>query len=189
MANEADKIKKHQQQIIKEIGNMVTIMGVEAKNHYVKSFRDSGFTDGSFKRWKPRKGEVSGFGVSKKSKGGRAILVKSGDLRRSVRVISKSQFTVTLGSDLLYAQIHNDGGIVYRRASKKTAIRTIKIRGGYSQLGDEKRRRKKMQILGVRHNVSSYSFKMPKRQFIGASRQLSVRLYNRFDKRIQSIFK
>ena len=28
MAREADKIKKHQQQIIKEIGNMVTIMGV-----------------------------------------------------------------------------------------------------------------------------------------------------------------
>ena len=143
MANEADKIKKHQQQIIKEIGNMVTIMGVEAKNHYVKSFRDGGFTDDALVNWQQRKR------TERSRRGNRAILVKSGDLRRSVRVVSKSQFSVTLGSDLIYARVHNDG------------LRAGRGRG----------------------------FTMPKRQFIGASRQLSVRLYNRFDKRIQSIFK
>lgn len=191
MANEARKIQMAQVKLQKSLTAFITVMGTDAKNHFVKSFRNQGFTDENLRRWKARKGEISGgiAKVSKKSKGSRAILVKSGDLRRSIRVVNKTINKVVLGSDLPYAQLHNDGGIVYRRAHKRTATRTIRIRGGYSGLGSEKGRGKKMQIMGERHNVSASSFKMPKRQFIGHSRKLIDQLRMKLDKRIQNVFR
>jgi phage gpG-like protein len=101
MANEARKIQMAQIKLQKSLNNFVVEMGTEAKNHFVKSFRNQGFEDKSIVKWKHRKRLEQG-----KS---RAILVKSGDLRRSIRVINKSYRSITLGSDLPYAQIHNDG--------------------------------------------------------------------------------
>jgi phage gpG-like protein len=111
MANEARKIQMAQVKLQKTLTAFITVMGTDAKNHFVKSFRNQGFEDDSIQRWQPRKNEISG-GIARlrrKSLGSRAILVKTGDLRRSVRVISKSYRSIVVGSDLPYAQIHNDG--------------------------------------------------------------------------------
>lgn len=115
MANEARKILNAQKKLQKKLIQFVTVMGVEAKNHFVGSFRNQGFTDNTLNRWQPRKR------TSYKTRGGRlvndtnrAILVKSGDLRRSIRIVNKTINKVVLGSDLPYAQIHNDG--LYGRA-------------------------------------------------------------------------
>jgi phage gpG-like protein len=111
MANEARKIQMAQVKLQKTLTAFITVMGTDAKNHFVKSFRNQGFEDDSIQRWQPRKNEISGgiARVRRKSLGSRAILVKTGDLRRSVRVISKSYRSIVVGSDLPYAQIHNDG--------------------------------------------------------------------------------
>jgi phage gpG-like protein len=111
MANEARKIQMAQVKLQKTLTAFITVMGTDAKNHFVKSFRNQGFEDDSIQRWQPRKNEISGgiARVRRKSAGSRAILVKTGDLRRSVRVISKSYRSIVVGSDLPYAQIHNDG--------------------------------------------------------------------------------
>jgi phage gpG-like protein len=110
MANEARKIQMAQVKLQKSLTAFITVMGTDAKNHFVKSFRNQGFEDQTIQRWQPRKR------TSYRTSNGRvvddtnrAILVKSGDLRRSVRVISKRYHSITLGSDLPYAQIHNDG--------------------------------------------------------------------------------
>jgi phage gpG-like protein len=80
----------------------IVVIANDAKNHYVRSFKQGGFTDDTFEAWKPRK--------SKKDNSGRAILVKTGDLRRSVnRTINLSQLRVIFKSDLPYAAIHNYG--------------------------------------------------------------------------------
>lgn len=116
MANEARKIQMAQIKLQKSLNDFVTIMGTDAKNHFVKSFRNQGFEDETIQKWKPRKRK------SYRTRNGRvvddtnrAILVKTGDLRRSIRVISRSYRTIVLGSDLPYAQIHNDGlnGLAY----------------------------------------------------------------------------
>ncbi len=112
MANEARKIQIAQVKLQKSLTAFITVMGTDAKNHFVKSFRNQGFEDQTIERWKPRKGEFVYGGIArvrKKSTSSRAILVKSGDLRRSIKVISKRYHSITLGSDLPYAQIHNDG--------------------------------------------------------------------------------
>jgi phage gpG-like protein len=77
-----------------EAGNM-------AVNHFVKSFKDQGFTDNNRMSWKSRK--------SKKD-GNRAILVKTGALRRSIRRAYTSWArTVIQTTGIIYAQRHNEG--------------------------------------------------------------------------------
>lgn len=78
-----------------EAGNM-------AVNQFVGSFRDQGFTDQAIVKWKPRK--------SKKDDIGRAILVKTGALRRSIkRGYTSWVRTVIQSVGLVYAEVHNYG--------------------------------------------------------------------------------
>ena len=88
------------------------VIGNEAKNHFVNSFRLQGFEDKTVEKWRPRKKTTkttkSGKVVDETS---RAILVKSGDLRRSIRrePVNKAAMKVTIATDLVYARIHNEG--------------------------------------------------------------------------------
>jgi phage gpG-like protein len=111
--NESRKIVKAMQEFDGAFVNLVRIAGTDAVNHFTKSFRDQGFTDNSLERWEPRKGDfVNGISRLRKReriRSGRAILVKSGALRRSLRKISKSRLSVTIISDLPYANVHNEG--------------------------------------------------------------------------------
>ena len=79
------------------------LIGNEAKNFFVESFRKQGFEDTIVEKWKPRKKE------GKRS--GRAILVDSGDLRRSIirQPVNKAQLRVKISTDLNYAKFHNEG--------------------------------------------------------------------------------
>lgn len=75
-------------------------LGNEAKNHFLQSFRNQGFTDRGFQAWKPRR----------TGKDGRAILVKTGNLRRSIKVGSARWERVAIGSySIDYAKVHNYG--------------------------------------------------------------------------------
>lgn len=103
--NNAAKMQRQKEQLERELSKFVRAMGVEAKNHFVASFRNQGFTDRRLERWQRRRNN---------SDPGRAILVKSGNLRRSIRVLSTSINEVTVGSMLPYAEIHNNGGQLRR---------------------------------------------------------------------------
>jgi phage gpG-like protein len=110
--NNASILIKQQKELEKTLLDFVTVIEVEAKNHYVKSFQNQGFTDSSLQRWTPRRNEIIG-GIAKlksSEKGSRAILVKSGDLRRSIKVFNRNKYSITFGSDLPYSSIHNNGG-------------------------------------------------------------------------------
>jgi phage gpG-like protein len=95
----------------KALENAVVEIGNTAKNFFVENFRKQGFDDKSVQKWKPRKR------TTYKTKSGkvvddttRAILVKTGDLRRSIiRVPNRSALNVKIQTDLIYAKVHNDG--------------------------------------------------------------------------------
>jgi phage gpG-like protein len=80
------------------------LIGNEAKNFFVNSFRVQGFEDKSVDKWKPRKKQT-------KRNIGRAILVDSGDLRKSIirEPVNKANLSVKISTDLDYAKIHNEG--------------------------------------------------------------------------------
>jgi phage gpG-like protein len=82
--------------------------GVLAVNHFKQSFIKGGFTDNGFEAWKIPK-RKKGKNAEKTRKGTRATLVKSGTLKRSIRVTKTSGFDIAIGSDLPYAQVHNEG--------------------------------------------------------------------------------
>ena len=80
------------------------LIGNEAKNFFVNSFRLQGFEDVNVQKWKPRKKQT-------KRNIGRAILVDSGDLRRSIirQPVNKANLSVKISTDLVYAKVHNEG--------------------------------------------------------------------------------
>jgi phage gpG-like protein len=139
------------------------VIGNEAKNHFVNSFRLQGFEDKTVEKWKPRKKKEAKGRGSKKSaaeagtvrsvKAGRAILVKSGDLRRSIRrePVNKAAMKVTIATDLVYARIHNEG------------------------------------LMGKAWGKAP--FKMPKRQFIGGSFTLNTKVKKTITKSLDRLFK
>jgi phage gpG-like protein len=96
---------------------MLQIAATDAKNHFVKSFANEGFTDETLQTWKPRKGKIRSLGAYSL---GRKTLTKTGKLRRSIsfRVGSKS---ATVFSNLPYSAIHNEGltGLAWGKHSFK----------------------------------------------------------------------
>lgn len=108
---QAFKIVNAQKKVRQAIQDSVTVMGTEALNHFTKSFRNQGFEDATIERWQPRKNEISGgiARVRKRDAGSRAILVKSGALRRSLFKYRSGVYQMTIKSPLPYAKVHNDG--------------------------------------------------------------------------------
>lgn len=85
-----------------------TIIGNIAKRHFVQSFRDGGFTEDALDPWKARK---SGDKSDRNTGTARAILVKTGHLRRSIRVRVASFDKIEIGAyGVPYAKFHNSGG-------------------------------------------------------------------------------
>jgi phage gpG-like protein len=106
------------------------IVGNQAKNFFLDSFRRGGFTDGSFKAWQePKRRQLDEGGKSYRYKGyqkrgsgkrgsktghsksdrTRAILVQSGAMRDSVQVKRMSESEVVIGANTKYAARHNYG--------------------------------------------------------------------------------
>jgi phage gpG-like protein len=100
--NEAKKIEDFIKRAEKEINNFSDIAGVEAVNFYTRNFTKQGFDDNGVEHWKGRKRE-------RKRDSGRAILVKSGALRRSLLKRKAGKLSVFIISPLAYANRHNEG--------------------------------------------------------------------------------
>ena len=104
-------MKGMEQKARKALENAVVEVGNTAKNFFVENFRKQGFDDKTVQRWKPRKR------TTYKTKSGRivndttrAILVQTGDLRRSIiRVPNRAAMSVKIQTDLIYAKVHNEG--------------------------------------------------------------------------------
>lgn len=104
--------KKVEAKVRKTLENTLVEAGNTAKNFFVESFRKQGWDDRSVIKWQPRKRTT--YRTQKgniKSDVGRAILVKTGDLRRSIirHNANRSALTIRITSDLPYSRIHNEG--------------------------------------------------------------------------------
>lgn len=113
------------------------------ETHYKGSFRIGGFAD-SAEKWRGRKN-----GKENKQQSTRAILVKSGDLRRSLRATVTGPTTIRLSTDVPYAKIHNEGSLVSATATVRAHVR--KTKKGNANVKSHKR---------------DINFTMPKRQFM-----------------------
>ena len=128
---------------------LVNRSGVIAVNFSKERFVKKDWLDGNSRQtWKKRKKADRG-----------SLMVRSGRLKRSIRKMSEGDYFVYVGTDVPYAQIHNEGGDINKTVTVRTHSRTRKER-----TETVKSHRRKMNI------------KMPKRQFIGDSNALAKRL-------------
>jgi phage gpG-like protein len=83
--------------------NAMVEIGNAAKSFFVENFRKQGFDDKNVEKWQPRK--------KADKRAGRAILVKTGDLRRSIirNPANRAALSIKISTDLVYAARHNNG--------------------------------------------------------------------------------
>lgn len=142
-----NKVLNIQANVVEDIGNAVV-------NNALENFEKQAYSNNP---WPKRKG---------KQDSSRALLVKSGTLRRSIRVISSSPTSVIVGSDVPYARVHNDGGTINQKARSETFVRNRYARG------KKKGFFKKGTTPGQGFSFKASSYNMPQRRFLGVNVQL-----------------
>jgi phage gpG-like protein len=162
----SDKIPDFQKIAKELILDAQTIVEVEMVNFVMSNFQKQGFTDSGFTPWQKRKNNADP---------GRAILVKSGALMKSVKITESKPDRVVLSATAKHAQIHNEGG-------------TINI-----PINDQMRkffwimykRTKEGKWKGMALTKKShFNTRIPKRQFMGESKSFDTHIENLFFKKI-----
>lgn len=151
---------------------------------FKSSFRKQGYTDKVFIPWRRRKDSKSrSIKFGQKRTTGRAILVQSGDLRRSINgQVNGNQ--IVFKSDLPYAQIHNDGGTINHPGG--TAYRIV-AKGKAVFISNAKR--KALEADGKTVKVTKpHKIKIPRRRFMGPSAFLMDELNRMAEKRLLKLW-
>lgn len=143
---------------------------------------DDNFRSGSFfgSPWEPRKDNDTG----------RALLVKSGRLRRSFS-LDISRLQIIVRSDAPYAQIHNEGGEVNATVSVPAHTRR---RFETEEVSSPRARKTKYvkSLIGehkVRAHTRQLNHHMPQRQFLGEHPQLVAQLTRLLQTQLMRIFR
>ncbi len=152
--------------------NLPTWAGNAALNFYKDSWRRQGFIDTSFKRWPKRKKE----GGSKD----RAILVKSGQLRRSLRLrVGTTWFEVY--SEVPYAKAHNEGATITQTVTPRQRRYFWAMHYKAKKVGksDEAGQWRAMAL------SETITIKIPRRQFMGQSNFMERRIVANVERALQ----
>ncbi len=150
-----------QQKLQRAVQKLPTVLVNEAVNWTKGNFDRQGFPGKTFEPWPKRK-------PGTKNDAGRAILVKTGRLKRSIRKISTGPLSASFGTDVPYAKAHNNGfvGTVNVRQYQRAKLGKIKVSTGKS--GKPFRTKKTITGMG---SVKAHQrhMKLPRRRFIGYS--------------------
>ena len=153
-------------------------MADAARNFFVDSFTKQGWDTGhGIKKWKPRK----------KSDGRRrrAILVKTGRLRKSIRIRRR----ITIAAEAPYAAAHNfgvDETVTVRAHTRRTYGR---VQEKYTtSSGKERTRTKRVETGSLTVRSHTRHMQLPQRQFMGDSQMLDQKLDRIVERAVEEIF-
>lgn len=110
---DGDQFARYLLDASKEIENYINndtpeIMGVMARDHFKESFQNEGFTDNSFENWQEVKRRLNPKITG--AQAARAVLTgDTGDLGMSIDYTRAANGEVTVFSDKVYAEAHNEG--------------------------------------------------------------------------------
>ncbi len=154
MAKAEDAFAKFQSRLAATIRTLPAIVGEAAVNFSQDSFRQQAWSGYSQEVW-PKRKDPTKWG--KRDETDRALLVKTGKLRRSVRITKLMTDRVFIGAggpDVPYARVHNEG-----------------FRGKVTQqVGEHLRRNKKGGKTKVSAFTRTINQNIPQRQFIGGQK-------------------
>jgi len=150
--------------------------GNEALNFFLDNFKRQGFLGSSLQPWPKRKNPTK-WGMTPK-RNGRALLVDTGMLRRSIRIVSITNTTVIIGTDVPYARVHNEGLRLGEIQSVKAYTRKVNYRDETSAPGARKLKFTKVQVgsVNVKAHKRKINQKIPARRFMGNSPYLEAKI-------------
>jgi phage gpG-like protein len=153
--------------LTKAYKNIPTEVATIAVNFSKDRFRNSNWLDDDREKWQklkhPRTGKTG------KPSNNQTLLVKTGRLKRSIRKISATEDKVIIGTDVPYAQIHNEGGTI-------TGAAIVKTHAVKSHTRTRKGRKETVKAHIVKAHSRKMNVKIPKRQFMGNSYTLQKRI-------------
>ena len=145
-----------------------------AVNFSKERFIDQAWLNTTRKPWAQRKRNRPG------KKRSQTLLVDTGRLKRSIRKIHASQNLVIIGTDVPYAEIHNNGGTINKTVTVRQHTVKSHKRKAYSRQRAGRTERIKAQLINS-HSVKTHRRKMntdiEPRPFIGQSEALNRRIF------------
>ena len=157
MSNFVEKIKK----LEKVRHRLPQRAAVVAVNFSKERFVRKNWVDTSPQAWPKRK-----------AKGRGSLMIRTGRLKRSIRKLVVTNDFILLGTDVPYAQVHNEGGSIKKTVSVRRHER--KISRGQAK---------------VKAHSRNMNLKIPKRQFIGNSAILRRRIERLIERDIKQALK
>ena len=149
------------------------LAAIEAVNFSKERFVRKNWVDRTVTAWKPRKPSPEWHSEEQKKAAARgSLMVKSGRLKRSIRKIKVTRNSVTIGTDVPYAEPHNEGAVINQ---------SINIRA-------HKRKRKGREY-SVKAHRRKRKITLPERRFIGESAILLRRVERLVQREINEILK
>ncbi len=167
-----DAIGKIEAQILDEVqSKLPRKVGIIAVNHFRQNFRDAGFINNGIKPWQKTKRQMDNGSDASYTPltSGRNHLMSSVQMKVGVG-------EVTIENNVPYAAIHNDGGSVETTVTKK--MRKYAWSRVYAIAGKDKLPKElppealKWKRLALTKK-SKLRINIPKRQFIGDSKELT----------------
>ncbi len=139
-------------QLLDDIGRAInrlpTQIATKAVNFSKRRFVKQNWQDATVEPWEKRKNRRRGSNQRQRG----AVLVDSGRLKRSIRTVSATPSRIIIGTDVPYAEAHNEG-----------LNKTINVRS-------HRRRSRRTKPHTVR--AHSRRVNLPSRRFIGESQEL-----------------
>jgi phage gpG-like protein len=187
----ADELKRLQADFKVLQKNLPREVGNITRNNFLANFDKEAFNTN---KWTPRKFEDEG----KK----RNLLVKSGKLRRSIRVTMAQWGNIRVGSNMDYAQIHNEGGTTHPnvtpRMRKFAWAMYYKKKGSAGKVADSTRDSdirkytKANKAAGfwlalALTDKKKLTIKIPRRQYMGQDSELEKQITNHIAQRVSTL--
>lgn len=160
--------------ISRAIDGLPNKIAAEAVRFSKERFRQQNWVDNTTQPWKKRKSD----GWGRKARKGRGILVDTGRLFRSIRKIYAGPNMVIIGTDVPYAQVHNQGGrfTIHQRVKAYTRKQTSLEETSAPRARKARYQRVQTGTVQVRAFTRTLHTNMPRRQFMGESAVLDNRL-------------
>jgi Phage virion morphogenesis family. len=162
---------------------LITKVAAIMLKHTDDRFREQGWKDETLQPWQKRKSNKDV---------GRSILIKSTKLKRGNRIVSTTDHSVTMGNDVPYAKLHNDGfnGTQTVRAHSRKSFAKIKIVTDKLTKSGKPRKVTALKVIGD-IQVKSFTRKMnmPERRYMGKSKALSKSVRDLITEEVKACFK
>lgn len=174
---------------------MPVLAGRMAKDHYQNNFRQGGFINNGLRSW-PKAKRISAGGTSAASQYG-TLLSSRNHLFSSVKYVP-SDYRVRVANDLIYAPVHNWGGTLHPTVTpkmRKFAWAKYYQAGGGQKKGTEGKKSAKNEDPAealkwkklALTKKEKLDVKVPQRQFLGESAELSEKIANKTETEIRKI--